>query len=139
MFRRLFSKPRCAVLAVFLSLPAFAQISIQFIPNRYTVILEDPPVSNRFVTLESMRSAPAVAYRRQIERRQAEIVRAVEARNIKVTGSESTLLNAVFVTVTEDRLAELQSIPGVLGVRPMRIDFGPARGQIRAGEIHGMG
>ena len=91
-----------------------------FIPNRYTVILEDPPVSERFVTLEAMRAAPAVAYRQQIEQKQAAVVATLQARNITVTGTESTLLNAVFVTVTPDRLPELQSIPGVLGVRQMR-------------------
>ena len=103
MLSRPSATPRYAILSLLLlwGLPAFGQ----FIPNRYTVILEDPPVSGRFLTLEAMRSAPAVAYRQQVERKQAEIARAIESRNIKVTGSESTLLNAIFVSVTPDRLA----------------------------------
>ena len=30
------------------------------------------------------------------------------------------MLNAVFVSATPDRIAELEAIPGVIGVRPMR-------------------
>lgn len=117
MSSRPFNTSRVIILSIVLcSLPAFGQ----FIPNRYTVILEDPPVSSRFASLELMRGAPAVAYRQQIERKQAAIVREIESRNIKVTGTESTLLNAIFVSATPDRLAELQSLPGVLGIRPMR-------------------
>ena len=123
MLRRALAMPRYVLLSLILfGLPAFGQLISDraFIPNRYTVILEDPPVSERFVTLEAMRSTPAVAYRQQIEQKQADVVKAIQARNITVTGTESTLLNAIFVTVTPDRLADLQSIPGVLGVRQMR-------------------
>jgi eukaryotic-like serine/threonine-protein kinase len=43
-------------------------------------------------------------------------------------------------TVVPDGEEAKRVAPGQrLGVRPMRIDFGPARGQIRAGEIHGLG
>ena len=128
MLRRALATPRYGILCLILfGLPAFGQLisDYSFIPNRYTVILEDPPVSGRFATLESMRSTPAVAYRQQIEQKQADVVKAIQGRNMTVTGTESTLLNAVFVTVERDRLAELQSIPGVLGVRQMR-RFRPA-------------
>jgi len=101
---------------VFLGTSAFGQ----FIPNRYTVVMEDPPLSARFASREEMQSAAAATYRQQIETRQAAVVRELESRNIKVTGSTSTLLNVIFVTVTPDRLAEIQAIPGVAGVRPMR-------------------
>jgi len=123
MSRRLSATLQCVILClIFWNFPALAQRAAKayFIPNRYTVILEDPPVSERFLTLEAMRAAPAVAYRQQIEQKQAAVVAALQARNITVTGTESTLLNAIFVTVTPDRLAELESIPGVLGVRQMR-------------------
>ena len=98
------------------ALPALAQ----FVPNRYTVLLEDPPVSSRFARREEMQNAAAVAYRQQVERRQAAIIQDLRSRNIQVTGSESLLINAVYVTATPDRVAEIASVPGVLAVRPMR-------------------
>ena len=67
-----------------------------------------------------MRTSPALAYQAGIEQKQAAVIRALESRSIKVTGSISTLINAVFVTASPDQLADIQSIPGVAGVRPMR-------------------
>jgi len=107
---------RFALLVCLSSSVAFGQ----FIPNRYTVILQDPPVSARFTSRETLQSGPAVAYRRQVEARQAEVARAMESHNVRVTGTESTLLNAIFVSTTPDHLSEVMAIPGVLGVRPMR-------------------
>src|SRR5262249_30134804 len=51
---------------------------------------------------------------------QAAVIRALESRKVKVTGSVSTLVNAVFVTATPDQLADILSTPGVAAVRPMR-------------------
>ncbi len=42
------------------------------------------------------------------------------ARQIPVSGSVSTVLNAVFVNAPASRVAELRAIPGVAAVRPMR-------------------
>jgi len=100
----------------FCAIPIHAQI----VPNRYTVILEDPPLAARFATRDDLNSAAAATYRQQIESRQAQLVRDLESRNFRVTGSVSTLLNAVFVTAPASRVAELESLPGVAAVRPMR-------------------
>src|SRR5205823_2657997 len=99
-----------------LGVPAWAQ----FVPNRYTLILEDPPVSSRFVSRDAMRTQAAEAYRGQIETRQAAVLRTLASRGVTVTGSVSELLNAIFVTAPADRVPELEAIPGVIGVRPMR-------------------
>jgi uncharacterized protein (TIGR03437 family) len=64
-----------------------------------------------------MRTSAAVAYRQEVETRQQAVLSQLRARNFQVTGSVSTLLNAIFVTTTPDRVAELQAIPGVTGVR----------------------
>ena len=107
---------------ILLGIPAFSQGPDRnpFVPNRYTVLLVDPPVAARFAGRDEMRSAAAVSYRQQIESRQASVIQELRSRNIRVTGSVSLLINAVFVSMTPDRLAEVQSIPGVAGVRPMR-------------------
>ena len=96
--------------------PSFAQ----FVPNRYTLLLEDAPVSSRFVSREAMRSSPAISYRQQIEAKQRVVLGELAKRNIPVTGSDATLVNAIFVIAPASRLDELKSIPGVAAVRPMR-------------------
>ena len=107
----------CALFSLVLgAFPSFAQ----FVPNRYTLLLEDAPVSSRFVSREAMGSSPAIAYRQQIEAKQRTVLADLASRNIPVTGSDTTLVNAIFVIAPASRLDELKSIPGVAAVRPMR-------------------
>ncbi len=91
-----------------------------FIPNQYILLLEDPPVSARFVSREQMQTAAAAAYRQQVEAKQAAVLKELASRNIQVLGSVSVLVNDIFVGAPASRVAELQSIPGVIGVRPVR-------------------
>jgi uncharacterized protein (TIGR03437 family) len=107
----------CALFSLLLgAFPSFAQ----FVPNRYTLLLEDAPVSSRFVSREAMRSSPAIAYQQQIEAKQRKVLGELASRNVQVTGSDATLVNAIFVIAPASRLDELKSIPGVAAVRPMR-------------------
>src|ERR1041385_6250613 len=69
----------------------------QFVPNRYTLLLEDPPVSSRFASREEMRTQAAEAYRQQVGDKQAAVLRSLASRGIAVTGSVTEVLNAVFV------------------------------------------
>ena len=106
---------------VVLLVVGFAAIgAAQYAPGRYALFLEDPPVSARFATREEMRTTACAAYRQQIESRQETVKRDLESRNIQIAGSVSTLLNAIFVVAGPERLAELRSIPGVVGVQPLR-------------------
>lgn len=91
---------------------SFAQLA----PNRYALILADPPVSTRLASGQEMRSAELVSYRERIESRQRAVRAELASRNISVTGSVTDLLNAVFVVAPSDRVAELKSLPGVIGV-----------------------
>jgi uncharacterized protein (TIGR03437 family) len=101
-----------AILAVF-AIAAFARTA----PNRYTLILEDPPTVRQF---RDARTPEALTYRQQIQAKHQALRALLESRKIPVIGSVSTVLNAVFVVATPDRLAELQSLPGVIGVVPAR-------------------
>lgn len=92
----------------------------QFVPDRYTLLLQDPPVASRFEGRARMQSAAAVQYRGQIEARQQAVLAQLAARNIRVSGRVSTLLNAVFVIAPSGRVSEMLAIPGVAAVRPMR-------------------
>lgn len=92
----------------------------QYAANRYVLILEDPPVSARFTSKDKVRSAAAQTYAQQIQARQKALRTELASRKIQVTGSASTLLNAVFVAASKDRLAELKALPGVKAVMPVR-------------------
>jgi minor extracellular serine protease Vpr len=92
----------------------------QFIPNRYAVVLTDPPVSVRYTGRARLSSTEAVDYRQQLERRQDVFKREMASRNVTVVESVSTLLNAVFVIASPDQVSALRAMPGVAGVVPMR-------------------
>ena len=100
------------IIFILCSLPVSAQGRL----NHYAVYLEDQPVTSRF-SRESLETQAAVSYRQQVEARQAIMVRDLESRQIHVTGSVTTLMNAIFIATTEDRIAEVQGISGVTGVR----------------------
>ena len=109
----------CAVLlAVFFA--TGSQGVAEFAANRYALILEDPPVSARFRSAQKVRSAEAGSYRRQIQARQDALRNELRSRDIVVTGSVTTLLNALFVVAPQSRLAELKSLSGVKAVVPLR-------------------
>jgi uncharacterized protein (TIGR03437 family) len=108
--RRLFAV--FALLIVF----AFAGLA-QTAPGRYTLILEDPPAAHQF---RNARAPEAVTYRQQIEAKQRALRAQLESRKIAVIGSVSTVLNAIFVVTTPDRVDELKGLPGVIGVVPAR-------------------
>jgi uncharacterized protein (TIGR03437 family) len=102
---------------VFAVAPGFAQ----FARNRYALVLSDPPVATRYVTRESMSAAEAGAYRQTLESRQQAVRQELQSRKITVTGSVTTLLNAIFVIASPDRVDELKALSGVAGVIRMRI------------------
>ncbi len=111
------------LVGIYLTASAFAQAPRKspFLPNRYTLILADPPVAQRFAGRERVRSAAAAAYRGQVESTQATLRRELASRNIRVEGSVSTVLNALFVAAPAARVPELRSLPGVRAVLPRRI------------------
>jgi len=88
--------------------------------TRYALILEDPPVSERFAAREARDSLAARNYRQQVEARQQALRTELTTRTIQITGSVSTLLNAVFVMSPPGRAGELKSLPGVKGVVALR-------------------
>jgi len=91
-----------------------------FAPGRYALILADPPAGARYPTRESLQTAEALGYRQQIERVQGQVRAELATRNVTVTGSVETLLNAIFVVAPPESLDALKAIPGVAGVVPMR-------------------
>ncbi len=107
---------RVAVLATLAVSAAFAQTA----PNRYTLILEDPPVTRQFAGRGQAMSAEARTYHQQILAKQGAVRAQLQDKKIPILGSVSHVLNAVFVAATPDRVAELRSLPGVIGVVPAR-------------------
>jgi minor extracellular serine protease Vpr len=88
--------------------------------NRYALVLREPPVSRFYPARETMFSAAASAYRRQIRAAHATLRAEIASRGMVVTGEADTLLNAVFVAAPKERAGELAGLPGVAGVVPLR-------------------
>ena len=108
---------RGVVIPLFLcSLPAFSQA----LADRYTLILQDAPVSARFAHRDQMASPAALVYRQQIETAQAAVRGELASRHVQVTSASSLLINAVFVSAPGHTADELGAIPGVAAVVPMR-------------------
>src|SRR5215472_5129404 len=102
---------------------AFVAVSACFAqnaPNQYILILQSPPLGATFHSREALRSAAAATERGRIVALQQQVRKELAARNITVTGSVNTTLNALFVTAPESRIPEMNSIPGVLAVQPQR-------------------
>jgi minor extracellular serine protease Vpr len=94
----------------------FAQTST----NRYAVILNDEPVATRYRSAAERESPAALEYRRQVETAQSALRTQLEQKKFTVTGSATTVLNAIFVIAPPSRVAELRAIPGVKDVVPLR-------------------
>jgi minor extracellular serine protease Vpr len=102
-------------LAILIAVSAFSQTPA----GRYAVFLADQPLAARYTSRAEMQSAQANSYRQQIEAAQRTVRNELATKNIQVTGSVSTLLNAVFVMAPAGRISELAAIPGVTGVVPL--------------------
>jgi hypothetical protein len=63
-----------------------------------------------------MQSAAGAAWRGRIEAAQSAVRNELATRSIRITGSASTLLNAIFVIAPPARVAEIKAIPGVVDV-----------------------
>jgi minor extracellular serine protease Vpr len=108
---------RLIYLSLILSISVSAQAPYER-ATRYALILDDEPVATRFSA--AVHSTAAADYRRQIETRHTEMRRELASRNFAVSGSVATAMNAVFVVTQPSRIAELQRLPGVRGVVPLR-------------------
>lgn len=87
--------------------------------NRYTVILEDPPLATRF-SVKDLKSPAAIAERKKIEAAQQVLRHELEVRKIPVLGAVQTVLNAIFIQATPEQAAEIAKLPGVKGVEKSR-------------------
>jgi uncharacterized protein (TIGR03437 family) len=93
---------------------------LSYAPDRYILFLGDDPAATHFATRSQLQTAAAISYRQQIESRQQAVKQDLASRNIQVVGSASTVMNAIFVVAPASRVAELRSVPGVIGVMPER-------------------
>src|SRR5579884_2609755 len=83
----------------------------------YALILSDPPLAQHLIAGES-RDAIDNA-RAGIERAHTAVRQTLLNRGITPIASLTTLLNAVLVRTTPDRVPELRALPGVKGVIPL--------------------
>ena len=118
-----------AIVAVGLPLQA------QRVRTEYAVVLSDPPVTAQLQNREGLHEAAAEDQRTRILGAQSALIVDLQSRGFQVSGSTQTLVNAVFVRASEDRLEELKSLPGVKGVAvlpAMKLHLNRAAGLINA-------
>jgi uncharacterized protein (TIGR03437 family) len=84
--------------------------------NRYAVFLADEPLATHFSSRTEMQSAGAAAWSTRIQTAQNSVRAGLASRNIRVTGSVNTLLNAIFVAANPSDVAAIKAIPGVVDV-----------------------
>jgi minor extracellular serine protease Vpr len=87
--------------------------------GRYALILSDPSVLAMTRQARGVGATAEAVARNRVESAQALVRNELAARRIRVTWSVSNVLNAVFVAAPASRLADLQSIPGIVGVVPL--------------------
>ena len=85
----------------------------------YALILRDEPVATQIHSRAELQSVPARQHIQTISTAQRRLQNELARRHIAVTGSVQILMNAVFVRVAADRVAELRSLPGVKSVAPL--------------------
>lgn len=85
----------------------------------YALLLAHAPLA-QVHSRHELKSFAAAGHRQTIETAQAAVRGEVERRGMVVTGAVHNVLNAVFVQAPKERLAELQSLPGVQAVVRLR-------------------
>ncbi len=95
---------RALFLSTLLMLPA---VAVERASDRFALVLVDPPLSRGTA-------------RARIEAAHLALRTALAARQFTVTGEARTVLNAVFVKAEASRVPELQALPGVAAVIPLR-------------------
>ncbi|HLJ45069.1 MAG TPA: S8 family serine peptidase [Bryobacteraceae bacterium] len=104
-------------LVVSLSFTLICAGAAERIASQYALILSDAPLAKR----SALEMATSLAGRKQrIVSAQAGLKTTLAARQIHVIGAVQTVLNAVFVEASKDRVAELKTLPGVADVVPLR-------------------
>ena len=93
---------------------AFGQTPTRLVD--YALVLEDPPVARKVASRAALHGAVAQAHLQRIRSAQSGVLAELARRNVKVTSTAQTLLNAVFVTATREEAAQLAGMPGVVRV-----------------------
>ena len=85
--------------------------------NEYALILADPPVARQIQSRQGLQAQAARGQRARILAAQGRISEELARRAIPVTGAAQTLVNAVFVRASNDRVPELKALAGVQRVQ----------------------
>jgi minor extracellular serine protease Vpr len=85
--------------------------------NEYALILQDAPVARQVASGKELRTRAALDHGSRIAAAQRRVTDELARRNIRVTGSAQTLVNAVFVSAASGRVKELGALPGVARVQ----------------------
>jgi minor extracellular serine protease Vpr len=108
---------KIVILVAVFTVVLFAQV----VPGRYVIELAGEPAAGAKHGMRSaMRESEFAARRAAVRQTQAAARSAVANLGGKVIESMDTVVNALIVTIPDDRMAELSKIPGVVRVHAVR-------------------
>lgn len=96
----------------------FSGIAAPLAPKQYILLLSDPPLARHIAAHESRDQMQTA--RASLEAAQVRLRTELQGRGIPVVASMKTVINAVIVRATPDRITELRQLAGVTGVIPVR-------------------
>ena len=96
---------------ILLASAAFAQPHGRLV--EYALVLEDPPVAQKVSSRAALQSAAAQSHLAKVRNAQRSVLAVLAARQVQVTSTSQTLVNAIFVRVSHQDALALKDIPGV--------------------------
>src|SRR5579859_5507070 len=106
-----------AMMRLFIWLLACGVLRAEARLNEYALILADPPVARQIQSRQGLQAQAARGQRARILTAQGQLSGELARRAIRVTGAAQTLVNAVFVRASNDRVPELKALAGVQRVQ----------------------
>jgi len=88
--------------------------------DRYALVLRDPPIASQITSRKELSRSSLNSKAVRIRAAQRLLRDELKRRNITVTSSVETLLNAVFVAVPQNRVSALDNLPGVVRTTKLR-------------------
>jgi minor extracellular serine protease Vpr len=108
--------------SVFAAVPGLAPLARAAQPysTRWVVMLNDPPIVEKYPGRIEKTRAAAEPYHQHLLQVQSTLRSQIQGMNVRVTGAAQHVLNALFVVATPAQAEAIRHLSGVKSVTPMR-------------------